>query len=495
MFSNVYTSMRLAYLGVALSLLSACGGSSNDDVDDINNAGKEKPPAEVKYNVTGVVEGLKAKYSTNELVDIDVNLLGDDKPLSSKDGWLVKYKLYQTSSTGAEQLLDERGGMFDQQTQRWKISFSASESAMNVKLKLQAGCSVASGLCADKAGSNKDKQWEQTFEYSVNAVVEHRVNVTNTTEYSGATSLISLENGDLVALYNHGLSDTHSRVSISSDNGQSWVQTFSLNVETLGDFAIETGKLFEDKSGNLLAVGNCNESSLCILKSDSESLWSKVSEIDFSNYDSCDGGVDFPCSNARLVPGSLIQLKNGKYMLSYLFAPGANSAELDVYIRISDDLVNWSEEKRVAGNGFDRSESNVNAIALPDGRVLLSYTPFDSELITILISNDGENFETLQKLNTASIPRSVSLINHNGSTRLFYSADYGNFYSSSLGEAELFTKPQLIKEFDYSDIRTSDEPLVTDLIDGTLGVIYTKKLNEQHDVFFENLGAAREGVH
>ncbi|CAM3969398.1 sialidase family protein [Pseudoalteromonas byunsanensis] len=455
------------------------GIGDNQDLDD-DNDGTPDTQDHILLN------GAQSSYLTGELINLRIKGFGDNfEVLSANDGWHLQYFTYDQASPNSylTKYIDNGyyNGVFDYNAMEWVVSFPAVEYSGSFQTKVSVYCSKENGICGDHHNSDG---WQQYISYTVECASggtceyepdpEPGVNLTNqTTETSYASSLITRRNGDLLALYTSGFGYSRVVMSTSTDNGQTWSAGPSpaspQNTSSSGGF------LFEDSSNNLFLTTSCNVASICVFKYEYNN-WSALSEIDLSGYTTCE--TIEGCMINTFEPRSMVQLPSGKYVLSYIAAPGDDYRQTNVYVRTSYDLRSWTDEKLVGG--YEGSDSRARTILLPDSRVLMTYYSSDLQAIIVSISSDGELFSEIQRL-PSNAPSSPSLIEHNGVIRLFYT-NYDVIYMRKFNDNDQFSDGENIKNID------SFAPLITELSDETLGIIYSKSLNEQVDVFYENIG-------
>ncbi|MCF6434237.1 sialidase family protein [Pseudoalteromonas sp. MMG022] len=451
------------------------GIGDNQDLDDDNDG---TPDTEDHIQLVGA----QNSYLTGEQINIRVKGFGNNfEVLSARDGWHVQYYTYdQASPDRYITKYTEDGyfnGRYDYDAMEWIVSFPAVEYSGSFQTRVSVYCSRADNVCGGQYNSDG---WQQIVSYTVECASgstceympdpDPGVNITaQKPEESYASSLITRSNGDLLALYSAGFSRVV--MSTSTDNGQSWSEGSSppTNTSSRGGF------LFEDSDNNLVLATSCNLASICIFKYEYNN-WIAFSEIDLSEYRTCDHPNE--CMINTFEPQSMVRLPSGKYVLTYRAAPSNDYRQTNIYTRTSYNLRGWTEQK-LAG-GYQDYDIGAQTIQLPDGRVLMTYYSSEHQATIVSISSDGESFSEIQRLQSSG-RSNPSLIEHNGAIRLFYSSN-STLYTRKFNEDELFSNEISVKSID------SFAPEVTELSDGTLGIIYSKDLNERRDVFYENIG-------
>ncbi|OHU87863.1 MULTISPECIES: sialidase family protein [Pseudoalteromonas] len=458
------------------------GIGDNQDLDDDNDG---TPDTEDHVQLIGA----QSSYVTGEVINLRVKGLGNNfEVLSARDGWHVQYYTYDQASPDTYiTRYTENGyfnGRYDYDTMEWVVSFPALEYSGSFQTRVSVYCSRADNMCGGQYNSDG---WQQIVSYTVECASggtceyvpdpEPGVNISNSEETSQAASFFTRRNGDLIAVYTAGLAGSRAVVSTSTDNGQTWPLSSSPTSSASPYSSSRDGFLYENSDNELFLTSHCNGKYVCIFKYAGVDTWDLFSEIDFSNYSTC--RTNEGCMIHSFSAESMIQMPSGKYILSYTAAPGDDYQENNVFIRTSYDLRSWTEPTQVGGyQGYD---SKVKTILLPDNRVLMTYYASEHQSIIVSISSDGENFTEIQRFSTGSV-FDVSLIEHNGAVRLFYKTTSSTLNTRKFAQNDQFSSEVSVKSVD------SFPPFVTELSDGTLGIIYSKDLNEQRDVFYENIG-------
>jgi hypothetical protein len=202
--------------------------------------------------------------------------------------------------------------------------------------------------------------------------------------------------------------------------------------------------------------------------------WSLLSTIEISEMCNSIG-----CEINDFTENSLIESSDGQYVLSYS-ATMNNDSSRNIYVIKSDDLINWSEPYQASNYPSYNGASKI--IQLVDGSFLMAYVSYENNAIVITSSDNGETWIESQKINiNANLSTNISFIQNTEKIRIFYTSN-NNFYSHTLDEIGQFTNRQLIRQ------GLPFGPIVVNLQNGELGIVFSLDLNYKRDVFFENIG-------
>jgi len=458
------------------------GIGNNSDLDDDNDGILDTQDdfpfdadndgiLDIDDNITLV--GVKENYTTGEQVDIKVR--GKDinqTVLTSKDGWHIQYYTYDLSNPENHIIKYIQDGyynaQFNSESQEWLVQFPAVEYSGQFKTKILLYCSKPDSMCG---GEYRNIQWEQEFNYDVTCSgatsceytpdPEPGVNITNNQGSAEVSSAIARSNGDIFTTYR--LFDKHfySAISNSKNSGSSWELNHSFN------FSSTSSYLYEDSNHNLLMLANC-ENDLCIFKYTDNQQWQQLSRIDFSEYSA---------GSYSVTENSIIQTNDGNYLLSFSQDNYNLSTRSNIFVLKSNNLVDWSTPIQVSNE--EEAEVGSKLIQLNDGTLMLAYNSYARNSIIVKTSLDGDSWTESQEISGFS--SNISLIKDNDKVRLFYSS-YGKFYTQYLNDDALFVNKELIRNIN------SFGPFVIKMPDGTFSIVYSLDLNEQRDVFFENIG-------
>ena len=184
-----------------------------------------------------------------------------------------------------------------------------------------------------------------------------------------------------------------------------------------------------------------------------------------------------PMSNPP-VPESIIQDRNGTYLVSYM---GSNNMTSDVYVRQSRDLKQWSDPVRIsAGQGINRLSRLVQR---KSGTYALAYYSRSHESIAIYESTDGVRWAMTQTASVGRRPSDLKILEDDGQIALLLAC--GANVQMIYPAANSMTRTPLYFGQVQGDIRLLTVLEANQLI----GAVFIDHSDERQDVLFTPIRA------
>lgn len=447
----------------------------NADSDDDNDG---IPDSVDRLNLVGY----KSEYLQEEVIELtaeglDLNFkIGD-----SSDGWHIQFYTYDLADPS--RYLTEftaagaYNGQFDQATATWSIKYWSPRKPGEYKTVISFYCATLSGTCD---GQSPDS-YQQEFTFTSTCKLESctyeldqpRGNyVSNSYATSQFPAFTQRSGGELVAVFNEFGDGNYFTQSV--DGGETWSVPLAISPESYG-----RQLLIETEDGRLLMLGPCDFGGVCIYESSNGAVWSELDLSRTTDFSRCNIQ---DCFLNNVTGGSLIQNIAGDYVVSYSRSINDNR---DVYVTSSADMASWSEPVRVSS--AEGADFDSMILQLSDGTYYLTHVAYSPDRIVVLRSLDLLNWEEAASISrNTNLSMRPELLEISGKPVLFFTT-YDIMYYSYLNDAGQFTSPAAV---------TNELPFGPDvhlLKSGKLGLMYPKDLNNQRDIFYEEINAVPLG--
>ena len=458
------------------------GIGDNADTDDDND---QIPDTEDRILVTGQ----KSSYLQEEVIRLTAR--GYDPNLSlakDSDGWHIQFYTYSVDEPGGYLTEYTNGGAynarsFDDSSGLWTIEYWAPRKPGNYRTEISLYCSLSPSSC--DTNFPDDQVTQEIFFTSTCAQdpctyepLPARGNyVTNTTTSSVSPGFTQRSNGSLIAIYtdrNVAENTETTHIVESNDGGTSWAP-----ITTIGQRIYGEPSLIETADGSLLFSALCDAGGgVCLYSSTDGTTWTKKDISPLLSFELC----TTPECREEIRAESLVQLSDGGYAISYRHrieeSDNLEDINIDIFVSASQDLQTWTAPVRVlSGPAW---ESGSDLIQLENGKYFVAYFSDDKNRIVISESTDFTNWTIAHTLPDWSYGDNPNFVEVSGKPALFYASNF-NLYYIYLQSDGTFSEPNVIlDEIPFG-------PDIKLLQNGRLGIIYEANLNNQRDIFYEEL--------
>ncbi|KUJ83453.1 exo-alpha-sialidase [Microbulbifer flavimaris] len=451
------------------------GIGDNADTDDDND---NIIDSEDRLYVTGQ----RDSYLQEETIKLTAKGFDPNFEIAlESDGWHIQFYTYSVEEPGNYLTEYVNGGAynanFDAFSKLWTIEYWAPRKPGNYRTELSLYCSMSPSACE----SFPYEEVKQNIFFASTCEQEPctyeplpaRGNyVTNTATSSVQPGFAQKNDGSLIAIYS--VNSEFSTLSTESlDGGATWEDKATLPERVYGDPSI-----IETAGGSLIFAALCNGGGgVCLYSSSDGSLWSKQDISPLLNFERC---TTSECTE-EITADSIIQLSNGSYAISYSHRlEEGNEIKYDVFVSSSEDLQNWSSPVQVSnGPGWEYSSSLLQT---ETGKFYIAYRSNDSQTTTVAASDDLADWSQRFTLGSYNYGSNPTLVEISGKPTVFYARNF-NLYYSYLMSSGTFSDPSIVAD------QIPFGPDVKLLQNGKLGIIYEMDLNNQRDIFYEELDA------
>lgn len=396
-----------------------------------------------------------------------------------EDGWHIQFYTYSVDDPGNYLTEYTSGGAYNAQydpwDQTWIIEYWAPRVPGKYRTEITLYCSMSPSACDTNFPYEEYKQ-EVSFtstcstESCTYELDDARGNyVSNSKSSSVRPGFVQRSNGQLVAVYTEfrdgGLA---SAVSHSDDGGKTWKVPTDLPAPVHGE-----PNMIETSGGTLMFLAMCSGLDICLFDSGDGVTWGRRNLTQNTSFAPC---PEADCSQQDITSGSLTQLSDSSYVITYYLRVGD---DIDVYVTRSADLQNWSAPAKVSsGAGWD---FDPHLLETQSGDFYLVFVSYTKQALVIAKSPDLVNWQESYTVNwSPHLHMKPRLLEISGKPALFFASSY-EFYYSYLTATGAFSAPQMLLE------NIPFGPEVKKLQDGQLGIMYEMDLNNQRDIFFEEL--------
>ncbi|WP_226668757.1 sialidase family protein [Microbulbifer aggregans] len=451
----------------------ADGVGDNADLDDDNDS---VPDTEDRIHIVGN----KEVYFQEETIVLRARGFDPDfNPADPEDGWHIQFYTYDVENPNVYLSEYTAGGAYnasyDSVEHVWEMKYWAPRKPGEYRTELALYCSESPSVCEDVHG------WDQVEQsvYFTSTCAEPPCSfeldkprgsyVTNSTVYPRNSAFVQRANGELVAI----VSEEYSYLARSTDGGKSWSE-FS----TVPEYIYGNPVLIENRFGKLMLLGHCDNGGACIYETSDGQEWLKTALTQATNFAGCDLVT---CDWNLLYEESLIETADGTYVVSYSLAeePQDSDYDIDVYVTSSIDLQSWTDPVKIStGTDWDFDSTLLQSSS---GKYYAGYVSYSKNSLVIAESDNLLNWVEAHELNPYPHLHMMPRLREASGVPMFFFATYGELKYSYLRDAGSFSSPQVL---------TDSMPFGPDvqlLESGRLGIMYPMDLNNQRDVFYEDL--------
>lgn len=421
------------------------------------------------------VVGHKNRYQAQEMISLRIRGKNPQGERIYPDaGWHVQYYTFDTRNedTYLTSYTDEGlyNASYSTLDDEWIVEFPAPRYAGTFFTRVSLYCSRGfSSECGE--GQYEGEDFRFTYHVSCpgdtceGAIVdEPGVNISDSANPSEALAAVTRPSGQLVALYNELIDvDRVNFIASSSNQGANW------NTAEIS-FGYGAAALASNENGRLHVFQRC-DNELCVFQENTAGPWNRYAMFSLGNFDGCRLGCDIN----EYVPRSILIDASNNIVVTYT---GGVYPDTAIYVSRSRDFLSWTRPVKISDGDTTHVESSI--VQDSQGNYLVAYSSYADGAIIVKTSTDLNEWVEVERFSTStSAHMSVSLILVDGGARLFFGSErllYSSFYDSESAE---FSALEVVDD----DIPFGAYPV--NLIDGGLGYIYIRDINEQRDVFFE----------
>ncbi len=435
----------------------------------------------------------KTTYEPGENIDIWISGVSPTgEPHAPEGRWRLMPQVYDQQNPNQPMIgfleSEEFPGEYDYARQEYKLSFPAPDYAGSFRIWVGMGCADFTAQCGEVPPG--DRSSTVYFEVACDDGVDCSRSldpapgayVTNSTKMNFIEAMLQRENGDLLILESEVTQTPTNNtrqtfIRRSRDGGATWETSHELPYSTLWAEMIETS------TGELIVMMQCYPSQ-CVYRSEDGSNWSEYDYFAESDFVPGQCGEE-ECFEWYLKPNSLIELSSGGFMLSYEFTPPGRS-DRDVFLRTTEDFVTWSDPFLVAGG--EDAQFGSELLQTEGGSLVMAYSSRTDDRLRVMASNNGTDWEVLFSVVYDWVVEGIEpqLVQNKFGTQLFLGGGTEEGYLGLYGVPVDPTIPDLQLTKLGQNITQGYQATV--LKDGGIGIAYSLYLNNQIDVFFEDLG-------
>lgn len=453
------------------------GIGDNADTDDDNDNILD---SEDRINITGH----KSSYIQEEKISLKARGFDPNFDLATDaDGWHIQFYTYSEDEPGRALTEYSDGGTynanFDAFSGYWNIEYWAPRKPGNYRTEVILYCSASPSECETNFSYDQISQ-DIYFSSlckddpcSYEPLPARGNYVTNTRSYSYDPEFVQRSNGQLLAIHSD-IDQNKTFTSISDDGGVNWSE-----ISTLPARIYDIGSMIETSGGSLVFIANCSGATgFCLYSSADALTWSQQDITAKISASKCSTASCYE----NIETDSIQQIPGGGFAISYThYLDEGDNPKYDIYVTYSDDLENWNTPVKVS-SGLNW-EYNSTLLASSSGSFYLSYLSYTDNSIVVAESSDLVNWEKKYVLGQATQNAASSTIMEvSGKPTVFYEIDK-NLNYSHLTNSGSFSTPKFIID------GIPNGPRVKVLQSGNIGVMYEMDLNNQRDIFYEELDA------
>ncbi|MFD1217609.1 sialidase family protein [Microbulbifer celer] len=455
------------------------GLGDNADPDDDNDT---VPDTEDRIHIVGQSE----VYFQGETITLRARGFDPDfNPADPEDGWHIQFYTYDLENP--ENHMSEYpvegvyNAEYDYAGNVWEIEYWAPAKPGEFRTELALYCSESPSVCEEEYNGDQVEQSiyftstcaEPPCSYELDTPRGHYV--TNSTIYPHNAAFVQRDNGELVAL----VSEDDTYLTRSVDSGQTW-ETFA----TLPEYIYGNPVMIENRFGKVLILGHCDSGGACIYETDDGQDWLKTALTVNTNFAGCD---ETECDWNLLHAESLIEASDGTYIVSYSLAesPQDDDYNIDVYVTSSSDLQSWSTPAKVSsGTDWDFDSTLLQAST---GKYYLGFVSYSKNQLVIAESDDLENWNEKHLISPHPHLHMMPRLREIDGKPVFFYESSGVLRYSYLLDSGNFSGPKTVID------GIPFGPDIQLLQSGHIGVLYQMDLNNQRDVFYEEIDSVDIG--